>query len=355
MGLSWGSAQEPPIQTWVGTGLPDDNGATGSAQRTNVGEPFGVEVGPDGALYVCEVRNHRIRRVDANTHQVTTVAGNGSCGYAGDGGLATDAQLNEPYEVRFDTRGETMYFVEMQNHVVRQVDLATGRISTVVGMGEAGFQGDGGAARQAKLRQPHSIALDAHGQLYIADIGNHRIRRVNLAKGVIDTLAGNGETKLPEAGDAAVQSPVWGPRALAVAGDKLWIALREGHSIWTLDLKQPQWVHVAGDGTAGYVDGAAASARFNGPKGIAVHADGRVFIVDTENHAIRVYDPATQRISTLAGTGQPGASGDQGPARLATLNRPHGIGIGPDHSLYIGDTSNHRVRRIGLGARSEAP
>src|SRR5690349_16182895 len=184
-------AGERLIDTVAGTGQPSNNGDDGPALKTNVGEPFGVEVGPDGALYITEVSNHRVRRLDHKTGQLTTVAGNGQKGYSGDGGPATDASLNEPYEVRFDGQGN-MYFVEMQNHLIRKVD-AQGRISTVAGTGKPGYGGDGGSALAAQFRNPHSLALDGRGGLYVADIGNHRIRRIDLAKGTIESIAGNGE------------------------------------------------------------------------------------------------------------------------------------------------------------------
>ncbi len=133
------------IETIAGTGKSTDGGASGLAPRTNIGNPFGVEIGPDGALYICEVSNHRVRRLDLATGQLTTVAGCGRQGYAGDGGPATEALLNEPYEVRFDADGN-MFFVEMKNHLIRRVDAKTGRISTVAGNGQPGDAGDGGPA-----------------------------------------------------------------------------------------------------------------------------------------------------------------------------------------------------------------
>src|SRR2546425_5160213 len=154
------------------------NGKAGYSEES-LNNPYGLSTGPDGTLYICEVDNHVVRRLDLKTHKLTAVAGSGQNGYAGDGGPATAALLNQPYEVRFDKAGN-MFFVEMQNHVVRRVDAKTRVISTVAGTGAAGFSGDGGPANKAQLRQPHSIAIDRAGMLYIADIGNHRIRRVDL-------------------------------------------------------------------------------------------------------------------------------------------------------------------------------
>ncbi len=328
-----------PIDTIAGDGKP-----------TGVGQPFGVEIGPDGALYICEVQNHRVRRLDLKTRKLTTVAGSGKLGYAGDGGPATTAELNEPYEVRFDRAGN-MLFVEMKNHLVRKVDAKSGTISTIAGTGKLGFSGDDGPATKAQLNIPHSIALDKDDNLYIADIGNHRIRRVDAKTGTITTIAGNGQKQQPVAGPAAGK-PMIGPRALFIDEGTLWIALREGHSVWKLDLASGVLTHVAGTGKKGYSGdgGRAAEAMFDGPKGIAVGPDKAVYVVDTENNAIRRIDLAKRTISTIAGHGPSarGGAGDGGPATSATMDRPHGICIGHDGTVYIGDTNNHKVRRVLL-------
>ncbi|MGD9723941.1 MAG: hypothetical protein AB7O59_20465 [Pirellulales bacterium] len=345
------------ISTVAGNGqtgdLPPDD--RNDAVRVPVDQPFGVEVGPDGALYITSVGQHRVLRLDPASGRLTRVAGNGSKGYAGDGGPATAAQLNEPYEVRFDRAGN-MYFVEMQNHLVRRVDAHSGTISTVAGTGTAGFGGDGGPATKAQLRQPHSIALDESpmengGGLYVADIGNHRIRRVDLASGVITTVAGNGKSALPRDGQTARGHAMAGPRALFITGRTLWIALREGHSIWRMDLDSGVVNHVAGTGQKGFGGdgGPPKLATFNGPKGIAVSADGVAYVVDTENQVIRRIDTKADRIDTIAGRGPEarGFAGENVLAREAKMDRPHGICLGPDGSLFIGDTNNHRVRQVG--------
>jgi sugar lactone lactonase YvrE len=283
-------------------------------------------------------------------HRLTTVAGSGRKGYSGDGGPAAKADLNEPYEVRFDRRGD-LFFVEMRNCVVRRVDNQTGRISTVAGTGQPGYSGDGGPATDAQLCDPHSIAFDRQDRLYIADIGNHRIRRVDLKTGRIETIAGTGEMKLPRDGDQAAKRPILGPRALFIVGNDLWIALREGNSVWRLNLNDGVLHHEAGSGEKGYAGdrGSAHKATFDGPKGIAVTTGGDVVIVDTENQAIRRIKRTSGEIVTVAGGGPEarGYAGDGGPSINAKLDRPHGVCVGPDGSVYIGDTNNHRVRRVG--------
>ena len=321
----------------------------GNGNPAIVGQPFGVQFGPDDRLYICEVGNHRILRLDMASGKLTTTAGTGEAGYSGDGGPAMNARLNEPYEVRFDQRGN-MYFVEMRNHLVRRVAAEDGTISTVAGTGEHGFNAEKGVATSVLLSHPHSIALDDQGNLYIADIGNHRIRRVDLQRGMLETIAGTGEKEMPRHLQTARGNPIVGPRALYVDGRTMWIALREGHSVWKLDLDTGLLSHVAGTGEKGYSGdgGAALEATFNGPKGIAVGPDGNVVVVDTENQVIRRIDIRSGIISTIAGAGPNarGYGGDNGSAVAAKLDRPHGICAGKDEAVYIGDTNNHRVRRV---------
>lgn len=349
------SAQK--ITTVFGTGEAKLNRMDGAVEGFNMGDPFGVEFGPDGCLYVCEVRNHRIMQVDLDTKKVLTIAGTGTKGYSGDGGPATSAELNEPYEIRFAKNGD-IYFVEMMNHIVRKIDSRTKTISTVAGTGKAGFSGDGGSAIKAKLNRPHSIALDGHGGLFIADIGNHRIRKVDLKTGLIDSFAGSENQGLPIDGGKVNGEPVLGPRALFIEEDAtakgkavLWVALREGNSVWKIDLNSPVWRHVAGTGKKGYSgDGNdAILATFNGPKGIAVESH-QCFVVDTENQVIRKIDLKTGIVTTIAGNGQKDGKGDGGIATLASLGRPHGVCV-KNGKVFIGDTLNHRVRCVAIGEK----
>src|SRR5687768_9143482 len=172
------------IETVAGTGKAGFSGDGGPALQAELNNPYGLVVGPGGALFVCDMGNHRIRKIDKKGI-ITTVAGNGVKGWSGDGGPALAAALNEPYEIRFD-RGGNMYFVEMRNAVVRRVDAKTGIISTIAGTGRPGFRGDGGAATNAMLNQPHSIQFVGFGkqELWICDIGNHRVRALDLKTGI---------------------------------------------------------------------------------------------------------------------------------------------------------------------------
>jgi len=354
LGAAWCGAVPPVgavewrITTVAGTGAETDNGRAGLAKTVNIGQPFGVEIGPDEALYITEVANHRVWRLDRQTGDLKVIAGTGRKGYSGDGGLATDADMNEPYEIRFDAAGN-LFVVEMRNHVVRRIDAQTGRISTVAGTGEEGFSGDGGPAAQARLKVPHGIVLDGTGGLFIADIGNNRIRRVDLQTGTIETFAGTGQPGMVRSGARADESPLPGPRALATREGALWVVLREGHAVWRIDLKTRVLQHFGGTGKAGYTGdgGPAREATFNGPKGLAVDARGRLYIVDSENDCVRVLDSSTGLVETIAGRGKARRfSGDDGPARQAELSQPHGICLDREGTVYIGDTLNHRVRQI---------
>lgn len=333
------------IKTIAGTGTPGAAADGAESMGAPLNNPYGLTIGPDGALYVCEVDNNRVVRIDLKRGRISVVAGNGTKGYSGDGGPAVSAMLEQPYEILFD-KGGNMFFVEMKNHVVRRVDSKTKVITTVAGTGKPGFSGDGGPANKAQLSQPHSIALDPQGRLLICDIANHRIRRVDLRTGTIETYAGTGERKNPADGSPVAGAPLNGPRAIAVdsKGD-LIVVLREGNAVYRIDARTQTIHHFAGTGEKGYTGdgGPAKMAKLNGPKGISAAPDGSFYIADTESHTIRRIDPKTGIITTVAGTGVRG-DGPDGDPLACKLSRPHGIFVGRDGTVYVGDSESHRVR-----------
>ncbi len=341
------SASAGDVVTVAGNGQDGYSGDGALATAAAVAQPFGIAVGPDDALYVCEVGSHVIRRIDAQTGLMTTVVGTGEKGYSGNGGDAAKATLNEPYEVRFADNGD-IYFVEMLNHVVRRVDAQTGIVTLVAGCGTQGFSGDGAAAAEAKLFRPHSIALDNDGQLYICDIGNHRIRRVDLASGIISTFGGTGARQTTPDGAAIVGTPLNGPRALDFDGQhSLILALREGNAIYRMDLQTQTLHHLAGTGKKGYAGdgGPAKQAALSGPKGVALAANGDIYFADTESHTVRVIRAESGIIETVIGNGQQG-DGPDGDPKNCKMDRPHGVFVDKAGRVYVGDSNNHRVRML---------
>lgn len=332
----------------AGTGVNTFSGDGGPADQAAVGNPFGVVIGPDNALYICEVSNHVIRRVDRKTGLISTVAGTGVKGYSGDGGPATSAKLNEPYEVRFSQNGD-MYFVEMQNAIVRKVDRDSGIITTIAGNGKHGFSGDGGLATQAQMHRPHSIVFDQNDHLYICDIGNHRIRVVHPKTGIISTFAGTGKKKKTPDGAQVSGTPLNGPRALDFDGDQsLILALREGNALYRIDLKTETLHHLAGTGKKGYSQSSPAKkAQLSGPKGVAIDAAGDIYFADTESHTVRVYRAKDKIVETVVGNGSKG-DGPTGNPLNCQLARPHGVCVDEDGNVYIGDSEAHRVRVLKL-------
>jgi len=315
-----------------------------------IDQPFGLGIGPDGALYFCEVGNHRIDRLDLKTGKLTVIAGTGQKGYAGDGGPAKDALLDEPYEIAFDRAGN-LFFCDRLDHVVRRIDRKTNSISTVAGTGREGYSGDGGPAVRAQLRQPHSIAFTPDGWLLICDILNFRIRSLDPASGLISTWAGTGQRSGP-GGAAPDGAPIKataldGPRALAIdRAGSYYLALREGNIILRLDVKSGRMFRFAGTGEKGFTGdgGDARMAKLSGPKGVACAPVGSVYIADTENHAIRRVD-RSGAITTVAGTGERG-DGPDGDPKKAGLARPHGVFVDAAGVLYIADTENNRIRML---------
>ena len=334
------------IATLAGTSASGYSGDHGAAVRAQLGNPYGIVRGPDRALYLCEVDNHVIRRIAADG-TISTVAGTGKRGYAGDGGAATNALLNEPYEIRFDAYGN-MLFVEMKNHLIRRVDAKTGVISTVAGDGQPGFSGDGGPASKAHFNQPHSIQLDAQGNVFICDIGNHRLRRIDARTGAISTFAGTG-AKLPTPDGAKfAEAPLHGPRAIDFDLDgNLWLALREGNAVFKLDLTAGTIHHIAGTGKKGFTgNGSPAKvATLSSPKGLSIGPDGNVYLADTESHSIRMIDVKRATLELIAGTGLVGDGPDGDPMRCK-MARPHGVFVDADGSVLVGDSEAHRVRVI---------
>jgi len=332
-------AATPAVTTILGTGVPGYSDA-------QVNNPYGMVFGPDGALYFCDLDNQRIRRFDPKTRTVSTIAGSGEKGYKGDGGPATQAALNMPHEIQFDRAGH-LYIAERDNHAIRKVDATSGIISTVAGTGVPGFSGDEGPGVKAQLRQPHSIVLDRDGTLLICDIGNQRIRRLHLDTGIIDTYAGTGVAAETPEGAPVNGTPLRGPRTMAIGSDgDLYLALREGNAILRIDRRTQTLHRIAGTGEQGYAGdgGPAMNAKLGGPKGLA-YRTGELFVADTENHVIRRIDLTSHVITTVLGTGVRGDGPETSPLGCR-LSRPHGVLADGAGTLYVADSEAHRIRQL---------
>lgn len=326
------------IETVAGNGEAGYAGDGGPALEATLNQPFGVIIGPDKDIWFTDTNNHVIRKISRQDGKITTVAGNGQKGYTGDGGPANKATLNEPYELRFDQEGN-LYWVERLNHIVRKMDKKSGKVRTIAGTGKAGFSGDGGPADKAEMHQPHSIQFDKdYANLLICDISNNRIRAVDMKTGKISTWCGNGTKEAtPDGAKVSHEVPLKGPRALDIApnGD-LWLALREGNAVYRIDAKSLRLEHIAGTGKKGFTGngGPAKEATLSGPKGVAISPDGKViYLADTESHTVRAINlnHSPPTLELIAGDGKKGDGPDQPDPLKCRMARLHGIGVDPDN------------------------
>ena len=338
-----------PADNWIietVAGGSSYGGDGGAATGVLLSDPVGVAVDGAGNLYIADGDSNRIRKVDA-AGAITTVAGDGTRGYGGDGGPAVAAQLDRPQGVALDGAGN-LYIADYGNHRIRKVD-AAGAITTVAGDGTRGFGGDGGPAVAARLYLPTGVALDGAGNLYIAERGNSRIRKVDAA-GVITTVAGDETIGYGGDGGPATAAQLYYPDGVAVDGaGNLYIADRVNDRIRKVDAAGVIST-VAGSGTNGFSGdgGAAVAAQLNFPSGVALDGAGNLYIADTFNNRIRKVDAAGV-ISTVAGTGRGGYGGDGGPATAAQLGGPEGVAVDGAGNLYIADSDNHRIRKVDAG------
>ena len=340
---------EPGIITTVaGTGERGYHGDGGLGTAALLSEPFMCAFDTAGNLYLAEATNHCIRRVDRDSGVIVTIAGTGEQGYSGDDGPATQATFNQPYSLQVDTNGD-VFVVDRLNYVIRKIEAATGTITTVAGTGEPGYGGDGGPATKAQFREPNDCFLDGRGGLLITDIQDQRVRLLDLASGVITTFAGNGAKERVGDGLPALEASILGARAVCMDGaGNTYIAEREGNGIRMVDTQGIMHT-LAGTGEFGYTGdgGPALEATWGAPKAIRCDQTGNLLVVDTENHAIRRIDANTGIVTTIAG-GRLGGEGDGAAATNAGMDRPHGLDLDAAGNIYIADSNNHRVRVVGV-------
>lgn len=327
-----------------GGSAPDSSPAAG-AQLT---QPFGVDFGPDGTTYIVEmVKGERLRAVNGKGELVTLAGAAGQKGHAGDGGPGAKATFNGMHSLAVGPDG-CVYLADTWNNCVRKFDPKTGNVTAFAGTGEKGFSGDQGPAAKAKFGGCFCVSFDpARKNLYITDLDNRRVRKVDMATGVVTTVAGNGQRGVPKDGADAAAQPLVDPRAHAVDKEgNLYILERGGHALRVVDAKGKVRT-VAGTGKAGMGVGRALDAAMNGPKHLCIDKDGSVLIADTENHRIVRYLPGVEQVVLVAGTGKKGTAGIGGDPLKAQFHQPHGVIVHPQTGeVYISDASNGRVLKI---------
>jgi len=342
------SAASNDIFTVAGDGAVGFSGDGGEATAAELNIPSGVAVDAQGDLFIADQLNNRIREVNASTGIITTVAGNGTSGFSGDGGQATDAKLSSPTAVAVDAQGD-LFIADQLNFRIREVNLSTGIITTVAGNGVPGSSGDGGEATAAELNIPSGVAVDAQGDLFIADTGSARVREVNASTGIITTVAGNGTFGSSGDGGLATAAELNLPFGVAVdAQGDLFIADTGSARIREVNASTGIITTVAGNGTRGFSGdgGKATTAQLDAPSGVAVDAQGDLFIADQNNARVREVDASTGIITTVAGNGTLGFSGDDGPAIDAQLVNPTAVAVDAQGNLFIADQNNDRVRGV---------
>ena len=339
------------IQTVAGTGTLGYTGDNGAATSAELFFPQGIAIDSDGDLFIADSQNNVIREVNATTHVITTVAGNGTAGHNGDNGAATLAELNDPLGVAVDSAGD-LFIADTFNYEIREVNATTHVITTFAGNGTFGYSGDNGAATSAEMGNVLSVAIDSAGDLFISDAAKSVVREVNATTHVITTVAGNGMQ-----GDTGDNGPATSadltPNGIAIdsAGD-LFIADLTDSVVREVDATTHVITTVAGNGTAGHSgdNGPATSAELNDPIGVAIDSAGDLFIADSHSYTIREVNATTHVITTVAGNGTAGYSGDNGAATSANLNSPVAVVFDSAGNMIIDDYGNSVIREVFSGA-----
>ncbi|MEM7537803.1 MAG: choice-of-anchor Q domain-containing protein [Chloroflexota bacterium] len=342
------------LDTLVGDGKPEYKGDGGDAGEASVNGPRDVHVDDAGNIYIADVYNQVIRKVDTDG-VITTIAGTGTEGFSEDGILATEAMLRYPRAVTVDDQGN-VYLTDKDNHLVRRIDAETGILTTVAGNGTGTYAGDNGPATDASVRYPVGVALDSAGNLYITDHGNRRIRKVD-TDGVITTIAGNGKWGNTGDGGPSEDARVGRPTGILVDdNDNIYFADWSTRTIRKIDANGIIST-VAGNGTKGYSGdgGPATEAQLDRAKSMAFDAAGNMYIADDYNHVIRMVD-TDGIITTVAGNNTEGYFGDDRDPTIGQLNRPYDVEFhAPTGAILIADRHNNRIRQIVPGHVDDTP
>ncbi len=324
-------AAEPKVSLIVGRWLPGEH-ENANDKPSPLKAPFGIDFDANGTMWIVELGGGRVHRRMADG-QLAVVAGDGSKSYKGDGGPMGQATFNGMHNVAVTPAGD-VYIADTWNHSVRRIAPASGVISTVFGTGQSGFAGDGGPAARAQFFDVMCITLATdNSALYVDDLRNRRIRRVDFKTGIVRTLAGNGKAGVPTDGALATESPLSDPRAVAPdALGNVYVLERGGHALRVVR-PDGRIYTVAGTGKAGAEDGPALQARLNSPKHLCADAANNILIADEGNGLIRKYDPRAKTLTTVLGRGR------------IKLSQPHGV-CWEQNRLYVVDTGHDRILRI---------
>ena len=340
------------LLTVAGTGTNGFTGGGGQAIQANISRALRMTFDAAGNLYFADFNNNRVRRVAPNGI-ITTIAGNGTAGFSGDNGPATSAQLNGPLGVALDRNGNIL-IADSGNNRIRRVNAATGVITTVAGTGDTGFNGDGGAATSARISGPENVFVDKDNNIFIADFGNNRVRKVAASGGTISTVAGTGTSGFSGDGGQATAANISFPTDVVVdTAGNIFICASGNNRIRKVTTDGVINT-IAGNGNTTFNgDGILATASaLNGPQSIALDSAGNVYIVDRGNSRIRRVTVADGSISTLAG-GNTGLSPDGSSTTLARLSQPTGIALDAANNVYFSDRDNFRIRRIAIAATGD--
>jgi len=340
----------------AGNGLPGFSGDGGAPTAAQLNAPAGLALDTSNNLYIADAGNNRIRKVTlGSSPAISTIAGSGTSGFGGDGGSPLSAQLSNPTGVALDTSGN-LYVADQGNNRIRKITSGTSpAISTVAGNGTSGFSGDGGAPGAATLAGPAGVAADSSGNLYVADQGNNRIRKITFGTSpVINTVAGNGTAGFSGDGGSASAAQLAGPAGVAVDGSgNLYIADQNNNRVREVTAGgSPTIATVAGNGIAGSGGdgGAATAASLWSPSGIGLDGSGNVYIADTQNYRIRLVAKSSGVITTVAGNGSAGFSGDGLNPQCGGLAYPSGVVVDASGNVYIADWANNRIRKVTPGS-----
>ena len=336
------------INTVCGNGASGYTGDGGSALNASMNGVPNVSLDKDGNIYISDAGNNVIRMVNARTGIITTVAGNGIGGYSGDGGLATQASLNLPFHCAIDDHGN-LFISDLVNNRIRKVEKATGIITTIAGTGIQGYNGDGNNALLTNITIPMGIAFDNHGDLIISDEAGLRLRKLNLKTRIITTIAGSSNSGFGGDGGPATQATfnfIWN---VAVDNqNNIYLSDESNYRMRKIDGRTGKITTFAGNGVPGNSGngGLATNASFTQPVGIAVDNSGNTYISDEVLSQIYMVDKKTGIINLIAGKGFDGFSGDGGPAINALLSHPNSLSVDQKGNIYVSDDFNFRVRKL---------